>query len=405
MLVQEQDNLLLRDIIERNYYTFFRKDEYVNKNLNISFFYDNDYTDYKIIPNYESLEDKNANFEQIYNNFKLFLNYYKDQGFNANINIHDDKFFDNFELNLSLFNLIYEQEIKFKSLNFYISLYKFEDLNSLFNKINILNNKFHINFVFSLLISQISLFKNQDINNLNYKLNILIPPQMPSEELIFNQKIIDSNNFNINQYIEVDSDLWTIEAIEDYLKYLNYLMDNLNDLNEIFFTNLPIALQDQHVLDNTNCKKNCDFQNSLNVLIADLSINLCHKFQFKDLIIGNYIYNEENNKLEIVSKNLPTIILGAHLKRSSTPHCETCSYVNICQGFCFMRSYLKCYNPIIPIQESCLLKKIKYNFIFNKLKNQNFNIDNNLIISDLYKQYLHQILKHQGGENNVFTNT
>ena len=58
MLVQEQDNLLLRDIIERNYYTFFRKDEYVNKNLNISFFYDNDYTDYKIIPNYESLEDK-----------------------------------------------------------------------------------------------------------------------------------------------------------------------------------------------------------------------------------------------------------------------------------------------------------------------------------------------------------
>ena len=70
-----------------------------------------------------------------------------------------------------------------------------------------------------------------------------------------------------------------------------------------------------------------------------------------------------------------------------------------------MRSYLKCYNPIIPIQESCLLKKIKYNFIFNKLKNQNFNIDNNLIISDLYKQYLHQILKHQGGKNNVFINT
>ena len=111
MLVQEQDNLLLRDIIERNYYTFFRKDEYVNKNLNISFFYDNDYTDYKIIPNYESLEDKNANFEQIYNNFKLFLNYYKSQGFNANINIHDDKFFDNFELNLSLF------KIKLKSIS------------------------------------------------------------------------------------------------------------------------------------------------------------------------------------------------------------------------------------------------------------------------------------------------
>ena len=100
MLVQEQDNLLLQDILERNYYTFFRSNEYVNKNLNISFFYDNNYTDYKIIPNYESLEDKNTDFEQIYNNFKLFLNYYKEQEFNANINIHDDKFFDNFELNL-----------------------------------------------------------------------------------------------------------------------------------------------------------------------------------------------------------------------------------------------------------------------------------------------------------------
>ena len=74
MLVQEQDNLLLQDILERNYYTFFRSNEYVNKNLNISFFYDNNYTDYKIIPNYESLEDKNTDFEQIYNNFKLRTN-------------------------------------------------------------------------------------------------------------------------------------------------------------------------------------------------------------------------------------------------------------------------------------------------------------------------------------------
>ena len=38
MLAQEQDSLLLQDILERNYYTFFRSNECVNKSLNISFF-------------------------------------------------------------------------------------------------------------------------------------------------------------------------------------------------------------------------------------------------------------------------------------------------------------------------------------------------------------------------------
>ena len=83
-------------------------------------------------------------------------------------------------------------------------------------------------------------------------------------------------------------------------------------------------------------------------------------------------------------------MLTTHLKRSSTPHCEICPYINLCSGFCFANSYKKCFNPAIPIKESCILKKSKYSFIFNILiKNTNFkDIINNLKCSDIYKEYL-----------------
>lgn len=395
MTHQEQDNLLLNDILERNYYTFFRNNTANNnKSINISFFYDNDYSDYKIIPGYSSIEEKN-NLEQIYKNFQLFLNYYNQQKFNTNINIHDNKIFKDFDFCQSLFDLI-ENTIQYKSLNLFIDCYKFNNLSDIINKIKILQNKYNNYFIFNILITQIQELQGFNLDGINYKLNILIPPQVPSQDLIQNQKIINTHKFNINSYIEVDSDLWTNEAIEDYLNYLHYLFNNLNDINDIFTTILPINLRDQHVLDNTNCKKNCDFQNSLNILMVDLSINLCHKFQYDDLIIGKYVYNEENNTLNLISKNLINIIMNAHLKRSSTPHCETCIYVNICSGFCFMRSYLKCFNPIIPIQESCIFKKVKYSYIFNELKEKQFKITNDLKLSDLYKNYLIKILQHEG---------
>jgi hypothetical protein len=59
MTPQHQDNILLRDILERNYYKSFKEGNDNCKNFNLSFFYINDYTNFKFIPGYESPEEKN----------------------------------------------------------------------------------------------------------------------------------------------------------------------------------------------------------------------------------------------------------------------------------------------------------------------------------------------------------
>jgi hypothetical protein len=91
-------------------------------------------------------------------------------------------------------------------------------------------------------------------------------------------------------------------------------------------------------------------------------------------------------------------MLNTHLKRSSTPHCEKCSYIGICQGFCFTESYHKCFNPIIPIKESCDLKKAKYSLIFSYLaKDSSFKTYISNIHNNIFKNYLLLILDHFNG--------
>ena len=83
--------------------------------------------------------------------------------------------------------------------------------------------------------------------------------------------------------------------------------------------------------------------------------------------------------------------MNVHLKKSSTPHCENCPFVIFCHGFCCKESYKYCLNPIIPLLESCEMKKSKYAFLFYKLKHLNiFNRENleKLEISPFYLNYI-----------------
>lgn len=353
------------------------------------------YTNKNIIPNYESLELKN-NKKQIYNNWNLFLDWYHLNNFQTSIIIHDNLLFSDIDFCVQIFQLLKEKKINQKII-FYLDLYKLDDFQIVLKNINKLN-EFKIEYIFNIVYDQIESFLTYDFSFINYKINLLIPPQLDGDYLIHIQTLINNNNLNIKEYIEIDSDQWTEESILEYLKYINYLLLNIKDINEIFNTNLPISLNDQHILDNNDCKKNCFFQKSLNILLVDLSINLCHKFQYDDLIIGYLIPDQTKDIFSFKAKNLPTVILGTHLKRSSTPHCEKCSFINVCKGFCFTRSYLKCYNPIIPIEESCNLKKIKFAYIFKFLKNNKILLNkiSKEKISSLHYKYVYDIIDQIG---------
>lgn len=387
MTYQYQDNLLLYDILDRNYFYYFKKANNQSKYFNLTFFYNDNYTNFQYIPNLAKLSDSN-NFNTIYNNWLLFLKWYKYNNFYTDLIINDDILLQNYDYLSQILNAIFDNNVFYRNI---IIKYNVDQQNNFYNFIDFINNYEHTNkikIIFNIHLSKIDQIESSILQQMN-NINILIEPCENGDVLINNQILINTLNLNINKYIEIDSDLWTENCINEYIKYLTFLISNLSNINEIFNTNLPIKLIDQHIIDNTNCKTNCEFQNSLSILMADLSINLCHSFQYDDQVIGYFVKDDENI-LTVEAKILPLAMLTTHLKRSSTPHCETCPYINLCSGFCFANSYKKCFNPAIPIKESCILKKSKYSFIFNILiKNTNFkDIIDDLKCSDIYKEYL-----------------
>lgn len=209
-------------------------------------------------------------------------------------------------------------------------------------------------------------------NSLKIKIN--------PNNFVYFTKIFDSlyETFGEILYLyEEDNVNWTDYKINEYIEFLNKYIDKIynqynNDidfLKDLFLNsklNL-ISLKDNGVLNDNNSHGSCPFYQSLNILLEDLTINLCPKFQYDDQIIGQYLYEEEKIT-EIEPKYLGLISMNIHLKRSSTPHCETCPFVIFCKGFCCKESYKYCLNPIIPLRESCDMKKAKYAFLFLKLK-------------------------------------
>lgn len=235
-----------------------------------------------------------------------------------------------------------------------------------------------------------------------YSLKVRINPN----NFVYFTEIFDNlyeTFYDILYLYEEDNINWTDYKINEYIEFLNKYIDkiynnvqknNIQFLKELFLNdklNL-ISIKDNGVLNDTNSHCSCSFYQSLNILLEDLTINLCPKFQYDDQVIGQYLY--ENEKITgIEPKYLGLISMNIHLKKSSTPHCETCPFVIFCKGFCCRESYKYCLNPIIPLRESCEMKRAKYAFLFIKLKDLNImTIENLKQISEIHPFYASHIL-------------
>lgn len=383
-----QDDILLKDILQRNYFSKFTQGI---GSINLSFYSNSEINNEKFIPEYID-ETLTYDINIILKQLAIFLRWYKKKQFNCYFIINDkmlceDKYLLNFNKILSVFRKL---NITQKII---INLYE--------------NNKIDNNFLKKLkdIYPNIEFILNIDILNINYFINIknfvkykiyINPNDFTSlTQLITNYDLIIKNQLQIDKYIEFTSDKWTEEKIIIYLQFINYLLNSIQDFNTLLLsTNSLINIKDFHVIDNKNCKADCSFQQSLNIFINNLSINLCHNFQYDDQIIGKFII-KDNEIINIESKIIELIILNTHLKRSSTPHCESCNIVGLCHGFCYAQAYQKSLNPIIPIKEFCDLQKAKYTYILkfliqNNLINENVLLDcyNKNFISNIYFQYL-----------------
>lgn len=403
-----QDIVLLNDIIDRNYYYYFKRGN--NKNICLTFYYNNKFNNTNLIPGFPVPE---SNINNILLHLNLFLDMYISQEFCCNIKINDEFWLTDSN--------------KDKIVNVFIE--KFKDVDKKPKEIEIICNAVHcLNDGYKWFLKIKKDFQNIGID-LKLKLETMLIDIVDIQYLfeiktfilenVEKLKVrINPNNFayfiEIYQAIyhvfkpvlylyEENNVNWTDFKINEYLEFLNNYIDfiykevNYNDVDfikEIFLNeNLGlISLKDNGVFDDSNSRGQCSFFQSLNILLEDLTINLCPKFQYDDQIIGQYLY-DENGITKIDPKYLGLISMNIHLKRSSTPHCETCPFVIFCKGFCCKESYKYCLNPIIPIRESCELQRAKYAFLFYKLKHLNvFTLENIKQLENLHPFYISTIM-------------
>lgn len=211
------------------------------------------------------------------------------------------------------------------------------------------------------------------------------------------------DNFIQQMYFEeILNNEWDYESIQEYLNFLDFQIDflseNLINFNSLIFDNIsngynkPIitSIVDQEILTNKKYYQNCNFHNSLTIDLNTLKIPACCKLNYPIYHIGEFVY--EDNNFIIKPINLAMTIPKAHLKRSSTPHCEYCTYLNICEKTCYGENFKVSYNPLCPIKESCSLLQCKYRFLIYKYRNMNLlNLDD-YTLNEAFKNDLIQIL-------------
>lgn len=173
--------------------------------------------------------------------------------------------------------------------------------------------------------------------------------------------------------LEVRNEGWTDENIEDYIKFLKYLMDKDIDksggikayFDKMFgLDNIPRDLgYVPYCITFADTFKGCTVSDSLTVRLGDMAICPCHRTAYNKLLYGHFII--ENNQIVDIKGNNPefaTRVLLANDKLVS-PQCDTCIYSPICLKGCFGSQFESNKDPLFPIENICKLFRAKYNFV------------------------------------------
>lgn len=395
---------LMNNIIN-NYYDEFRKG---NKSLCLTFYYNYKYSDVNLIPN---ISTPISDPRMILLHLDFLLDFYIEQKFKCNIKINDELWLTDLKYRDKIIDIFIE---KFRN-----SAYKPEEIIissnvihclgekktwfiDLINKFNDIEIKVKLHFETMLIdiVTVEHLFNIKDFL-LTYvnKLKIRINPN----NFVYFTEVFDSiySTFNNILYLyEEDNVNWTDYKINEYIEFLDKYIDKIYaENNNIEFLKQLLLNEKLNLISlNINSKKSCPFYQSLNILLEDLSVNLCPKFQYSNQTIGKYIYdNKKIIALEFKS------VLNIFLKDLTISKCNTCPFNIFCKTFCCKESFKYCLNPIVPIQASCKMKKTKYAFLFFKLKELDLmtienlqqipNIDLNQAknILDLYNKIIQRI--------------
>lgn len=186
---------------------------------------------------------------------------------------------------------------------------------------------------------------------------------------------------SIIMFLEVRNDDWTDTKIEDYLKFLKHLIENIKkiyNINSESYINFLTGRQQPIITEEYNAKilqthsywpifpyvgtGSCSLKNQFIIRLGDLAICPCHRLSYKHLLYGKYVIN--NNKITgIEANNIQFFINNYITGEKGLMKCDTCIIKNYCIKGCYGSQYEVNHDPNYPIKSVCNFMKVKAMFL------------------------------------------
>lgn len=182
--------------------------------------------------------------------------------------------------------------------------------------------------------------------------------------------------------LEVRNHDWTVENVEDFGKFLNYLMDyawdKLDHNADLFLDWLSTSpgSVDKRVCAGFNVLFNsfgksgtgtrCGMQNQLSIRASDLAVYPCHRLMYPGLEIGRF-EDDFNFKTEHIELGIATY--GFNPIEQNV--CNTCAIKHLCVTQCVGAQYETTKDLFTPIPSVCYLNFVKIKTILTRLDELN----------------------------------
>lgn len=189
---------------------------------------------------------------------------------------------------------------------------------------------------------------------------------------------------NYLMMLEVRDDNWSDEAINQYLKFLNFLIDynydKLGRNKESFAKRVFLNKNILHYYDNLSISSSlgskngfdsnglsCSVQKNLCIRLGDMAIVPCHRTSYDKYVSGYLDIDKDSNEVVgYIGKNVEALISIYSWNKNSAPWCCDCDVKYWCPGPCLGSDY-ECNGDMFqPPKSVCRLYHARTAFLLIK---------------------------------------
>lgn len=185
----------------------------------------------------------------------------------------------------------------------------------------------------------------------------------------------------IPMFLEVRNDEWTFENIKDLIELENHMIQDrlewcnndidllarhlwgpvdINDHYSRFYYNdiINLYIKDDEYL---RQKISCSMQETLHIMLNNLSCPICHRLTYKQFQGGKFLLNDDNRIYDVQPINPSGYLSTKFFPMKNAPRCIHCPYESVCHLGCLGAQYEALGELFIPANSVCQMKQAKIN--------------------------------------------